>query len=174
MKIEKLEDLPKGYVRDWYAISGNLILTENFIRDHQDKVNWWLVSKYQNLSESFIREFKHKVDWFCISKYQKLNEDFIREFHHRVNWNFIRCYQKLSKEFIEEFSSFLSEYKILKVVHNCGDNNRPIYITKDNPNKVVIGCGSFTKEEAIVAINKKYKGDDALDYINKVNECFNF
>jgi len=38
-------------------------LSEEFIREHQDKVNWFDICYYQALSEDFIREFKDKVDW---------------------------------------------------------------------------------------------------------------
>ena len=42
---------------------------------------WIYISANQILSEEFIREFQDRVDWVCISKYQKLFEEFIREFH---------------------------------------------------------------------------------------------
>ena len=128
MKIEKIKDLPQEYVDDWARISRELTLSEDFIRDHQDK-----------------------VDWEYISKYQKLSEDFIKE-----------------------FSLVIPKYNILNIVHYCGKLNRVIYILKEDPNRIHIGCGKFTKEEAIAAINKKYSGKEQQEYINKVNECFNF
>ena len=136
-------------------------------------MNWGGISTNQKLSEDFIREYQDKVNWTSISEFQKLSEDFIREFQDKVKWNKIKKYQNLSENFIKEFSSFLSEYNLLKVIHHCGKNNRPIYITKNNPTKVVIGCSSFTKEEAIEAINKKYNGEERQEYIDKINECFN-
>lgn len=42
--------------------------------------DWSRTSRYQNLSEDFIREFQDKVDWFYISLYQNLSEDFKKEF----------------------------------------------------------------------------------------------
>ena len=62
---------------DWMFYYNN-ILTEDFIREFQDKVDWEYISIYQNLSEDFIKEFQNKVNWRIISKYQKLSEDFIR------------------------------------------------------------------------------------------------
>ena len=44
---------------------------------------------YQKLSEEFIKEFQNKVDWSNISMYQKLSEEFIKEFKleiDRDNW----------------------------------------------------------------------------------------
>ena len=173
MQIEKLENLPNEILGNWKEISKFQKLSENFMRDHQDKVDWTNISHYQKLSEDFISEFQDRVDWWDISKYQKLSEDFIRNNKDKVSWVKIKKYQKLSEGFIKEFSLVLSEFKILKVAHYCGDNNRPIYITKNNPTKVVIGCSSFTKEEAIEAINKKYNGEERQEYIDKINECFN-
>ena len=87
----------------WYDISIHQNLSEDFIREFQDKVSWDCISKYQNLSESFIHEFQDKVDWNLISIYQKLSEDFIHEFQDKVDWLGISTYQKLSESFIREF-----------------------------------------------------------------------
>ena len=72
----------KGLIKreQWVDISINQSLSEDFIREFQDKVDWDWISKYQNLSEDFIREFKDKVDWYYISKYQKVSNKFIEEF----------------------------------------------------------------------------------------------
>ena len=51
---------------DWTSVQfyiGN-VLSEDFIREFQDKVNWEMISVTQKLSEDFIREFQNKVDWF--------------------------------------------------------------------------------------------------------------
>ena len=61
---------------DWYYISGNYKLSENFIKKFQDKFNWSEISYYQKLSENFIREFQDKVDWLYISIGQILSENF--------------------------------------------------------------------------------------------------
>ena len=45
-----------------------------------DNVSWHIISYKYILSENFIREFQNKVDWVEISAYQKLSENFIREF----------------------------------------------------------------------------------------------
>ena len=83
-------------------------LSEDFIREFQDKVEWNNISAYQKLSEDFIREFKDKLNRLCISKYQKLSEDFIREFKNKVHWIYISKYQKLSESFINEFKDKLN------------------------------------------------------------------
>ena len=66
---------------NWYYISYQYILSENFIREFQNMVNWPNISYDQKLSEDFIREFKNKVNWIIISKNQTLSENFISEFN---------------------------------------------------------------------------------------------
>jgi hypothetical protein len=78
-------------------------LSEDFIREFQDKVDWKMVSMHSKLSEDFLREFSEKVEWFFLSYDQILSENFIREFKNRVHWSFISGYQILSDNFIEEF-----------------------------------------------------------------------
>lgn len=68
----------------WNHISEHQVLSEEFIRKYQNKVNWIYISVYQKLSEDFIREFQRKVFWPFIFKYQKLSEDFIKEFQDKI------------------------------------------------------------------------------------------
>ena len=39
---------------------------------------------HKKLSEEFIKEFQDKVDWHKISEYQKLSEEFIKEFKDKI------------------------------------------------------------------------------------------
>ena len=103
---------------NWEYISEHQKLSEDFIREFQDKVDWEYISAYQKLSEDFIREFQDEVNWYEISKNQKLSEDFIREFQDKVDWNWISLNQKLSEDFIKEFQdkvdwSYISTYQNL-------------------------------------------------------------
>ena len=104
--------------KGWYEVSEHEGLTEDFIREFQDKVDWDCISECQRLSEDFIREFKDKVYWYWISKNQYLSEDFIREFQYRVNWSIISEYQPLSEDFIRKFADkvdweYISDYQHL-------------------------------------------------------------
>ena len=67
----KLEEYynPEFDWRDWGFYSNN-ILSEDFIREFNDKVDWSAICRYQKLSEGFIREFKDKVHWGVVSIYQ--------------------------------------------------------------------------------------------------------
>ena len=99
-----LKESPNDIRLDWEYVSEYLVLSEEVIREHSDKVDWGCISFCQKLSEEFIREFSDKVNWRLISGFQKLSEGFIREFSDKVNWWNISYYQKLSEGFIREFS----------------------------------------------------------------------
>jgi hypothetical protein len=107
--ISSISGLSEDFIRehknklDWAVLSCNKGLPEDLIREFQDKVDWTEISHNQRLSEDFIREFKDKVDWNYISIYQILSEDFIREFKDKVYWEYISIYQTLSEDFIREF-----------------------------------------------------------------------
>ena len=112
-KIEKLTGLTFVNERsiDWRIVSG-MPLTEEFIREFQDKVYWPCICVFQELSENFIHEFQDKVDWRYISENQKLSENFIHEFQDKVDWHYISAYQKLSENFIHEFQDKVVWYYI--------------------------------------------------------------
>lgn len=136
MKKEYLKIIEENN-NDWKEISKFKYLTEDFIREFQDKVNWLLVSKNQKLSESFIREFQDKVNWSIISSSQILSEDFIIEFKDKVNWDIIFVYQSLSNEFIEKFYSIdgsrknCSTIKDEDIPTNNIDNSQDYYVVRD-------------------------------------------
>jgi hypothetical protein len=43
------------------AVSQHQKLSEEFIRDFQDKVHWAKILRYQQTSEKFLIEFKDKI-----------------------------------------------------------------------------------------------------------------
>ena len=110
--LERANEILGTSYSDWISVSRHEGLTEDFIREYQDKVAWGNISAYQHLSEDFIREFEDKVCWYCISTYQRLSENFIREFADKVNWNCISSYQHLSEDFIREFADKVNWYNI--------------------------------------------------------------
>ena len=116
--ISKHQKLSEDFIRefqdkvDWSYISRHQNLSESFISEFQDNVNWDCISVCQKLSESFIREFRNKVYWGCISINQNLSEDFIREFQDKVDWDYISMFQKLSEDFIREFQDKVYWYNI--------------------------------------------------------------
>jgi len=198
IKLSWTQPLSESIIREfqdrlnWTKLSWSQSLSETLIREFQNKVDWRHVSNEQTLTESFIREFSDKVNWRHLSGSQELSEPFIEEFADKVNWTIISYYQKLSKKFIEEnvdrlylgnlipFQELSDEFctkhniksNILKSVFHCGVKHRTIYRTKDEPDLINIGCFNGTKDEAIIAISKKYKSKERDDYISKVNKCF--
>ena len=63
----------------------NQIILYKFIQINKN-VDWLHISVYYKLSENFIREFQDKVDWYWVSKFQILSEDFKKEFKHKIKW----------------------------------------------------------------------------------------
>ena len=49
-------------ILDWKIVSIRNELSEDFIREFQDKVNWKMIAYKQELSEDFIREFQDKIN----------------------------------------------------------------------------------------------------------------
>lgn len=93
-----------------YNESGDPVLPEQFLREHADLFDeawgafWELICRTQVISEDFIRDFQEKVDWPLVSKYQKLSDSFIREFKEKVYWPWIWEHQNVSYDFIQEFN----------------------------------------------------------------------
>ncbi len=65
---------------DWYYISDNYKLSENFIHKFQDKVNWNEISHYQIYQKILYVNSKIKSIGIRYQKFQKLSENFIRKF----------------------------------------------------------------------------------------------
>jgi len=92
-------------------------LTEQEIKDirkNSNNYNWFNISSDYNLSEDFIIEFKTRVSWYYVSIYQKLSENFIIEFQDNVDWYWISYYQELSDEFIRKNISKLYKDYLLR------------------------------------------------------------
>ena len=150
---------------NWESISIDQKLSEEFIREFQNKVEWFYISEYQKLSENFIREFQNKVNWFLISIYQKLSENFIREFQNKLNWRIVYKFQKLSPEFINEFD--------LKI-----DEDNWLYKSIDFKKQQIIDCGLYECHEDYFIAYKSIRNDRYSHYNfqyqylpNEVYEC---
>ena len=93
---------------DWEDISECQSLSENFIREFEDKIHWWLLSQCE-YSYEFIKEFKDKFSWSFISPVE-YSYDFIEEFKDEINewsWDNMSCYDILSEEFIIRFQDYI-------------------------------------------------------------------
>jgi len=116
----------------WEWISCHQTLSEDFIREFKDKVFWSYISGKQKLSEDFIREFQNEVVWPWISKYQRLSENFIREFKDKVSWDYISKYQRLSEDFIEEFKDKINIGCLAKYNPSCPPDLKIRYMKEHN------------------------------------------
>ena len=63
---------------------------------------WGYISLNQTLTEDFIREFENKVNWRFISSNQKLSKGFIVEFSDKLNFKDLLINNHLSDE-VKEF-----------------------------------------------------------------------
>ena len=103
MTEEEIRETINNNTVDWNRIIWYQTLSEEFIREFQDRVNWSDISFKQTLSEEFIKEFKDKVYWKWISFCQTLSEEFILEFIDKVEL----------KTILEKYSDSLSEEALI-------------------------------------------------------------
>lgn len=75
---KEYEEIVNKYDGNFRSIFFNETLSEDFIREFQDKVDWDLISKYQALTEKFIEEFQDKVNWINVALYQFVSYDFLK------------------------------------------------------------------------------------------------
>jgi hypothetical protein len=65
-----------------------------------DSIDWYNISKNQKLSEEFIDKYSKIVSWRDISCCQYLSEEFMEKHQNKISWCYISCCQKLSEKFI--------------------------------------------------------------------------
>lgn len=54
----------------------------------------------QNLSENFIREFQDKVDWVEISQNQRFGKEFATQFQNKLEWSYVISRQIFDFDFL--------------------------------------------------------------------------
>ena len=97
-----IKHIESQYEDHWGHISENYVLSEDFIKLHQNEVDWECISNSQELSEEFIIEFQDKVDWYWISNSQELSIKFISLFYNKIWFNCVVYNDKISDE-VKEF-----------------------------------------------------------------------
>ena len=83
--IKKKLEWEKYYDPDFNWYNENFykenVLSADFIREFQDKINWCYVSKSFWLTENILNEFKDKIDWFYVAQnWNVFTEDFLIKF----------------------------------------------------------------------------------------------
>jgi len=74
---------------------------------------WWRICAFgEELSEEFLREYQDRIDWFIISKNQNLSEEFIWEFKDKLNLKSVirrgRVY-RMSPDFLKKLEEYYFE-----------------------------------------------------------------
>ena len=90
IKEEAWEDI--GYYKN---------LSEDFLREHQDKLDWNTIFYSQILSLEFIKEFAEKHNPVDISNVN-MSMPWIEEYQIRFNYSMIAKYQIIDLDFIKE------------------------------------------------------------------------
>ena len=171
--IEKLEDEGIEAVRELLSISETSqeeymvkgTFERFFNRKLQEGVNY--------ITKEMIGEFIDLLTIEIIINCTNVldDPDFIKEYK-----DTLRSYSDYIKH-TKELT--LEEIKLLNVTnpnlateHNCGENERTIYIELVNPEIISLGCFTGTRSEAIKAVMEKYNEKEAKEYIEKINNCF--
>lgn len=119
-----------------------------------DNTNWENISRDYKLSEDFMREFQDKLDWFTASSCQILSEDLMRELIEKnvyLNWRFISTHnQQLSEDFMREFQDKFNWINVLLTRLLTEDLIKEIFKNKTKPwiriSKYQILSENFIKE----------------------------
>ena len=83
--IKKKLEWEKYYDPDFNWYNENFykenVLSADFIREFQDKINWCYVAQSFWLTEKILNEFKDKIDWFYVAQnWNVFTEDFLIKF----------------------------------------------------------------------------------------------
>lgn len=130
---------------NWIDISNNEQISEDFVREHADKLHWRYLSINTSVSESLLKEMEHRIsDWGFLSSYRTLSEDFIHHYKDKLNWHGISGSQPLSFSFIKEHISYINFNRL-----EWANNNV-----------------SFTEEQwdELAALHKETHGPSKLDF----------
>lgn len=79
-------------------------ITIDFVKEFQnDFINWLELCCNKYLTENLIREFQDRIHWGLIALTTKLSEGFIKDFKSKLNIKHVILFQKhLSPELLEE------------------------------------------------------------------------
>lgn len=89
-------------------------------------VDWPWISEHKELSEEFIREFQDKVSWWHIFNYQKLSKEFRGEFFEdKIYQSMYKPDADYYKSKMEEIKKELSSLKAERVLPAAIPGHRP-------------------------------------------------
>ncbi len=74
-------------ISNYYNLFPSIVIYLVNTSSLHESIQWDYKPIYKKLSEDFIREFQNKVVWAWIFKKQTLSEEFRQEFAHKLNWD---------------------------------------------------------------------------------------
>lgn len=134
----------KGKGMNWREISNQNNLTEEFIREHQNRLDWDILSCSYSFSEENLEEFKQHLQWELVSSHQTLSFPFILK-----NWEKVNLL-RLKKN--KQVQLTQKEWTRLRI-----EEKLTLYrmIEKGNPNWSYIAREMFLEEDFIETYKEK-------------------
>lgn len=87
-------------------------LTEEFVKQHFNKLNWNIISRYQN---TILHSFPQYVNWNIAFQYKKFPINIVENHLHNASKTVICRFQELPEDFIEKYKHILD----MKTVSQC-------------------------------------------------------
>ncbi len=84
-------------------------LSEEYIREHADKVDWYVLSRFcsiNSLSHQTIKDYMDFWRWDIISRYQPMTVEFMKEFIDYIDFDVIGLNDKIN---IDELIELVNE-----------------------------------------------------------------
>ncbi|VVB69907.1 Uncharacterised protein [uncultured archaeon] len=85
--------------KNWYVLSGNYLLSEQFFEKHLDKVNWYSLSRNPSVSEQFFEKHLDKVNLERLSVNPSISRQFFEQYSDKVKCSSLSINSCLSKQF---------------------------------------------------------------------------
>lgn len=96
----------------WGSISSETGLSEEFMREHKDKLIWNLIAQFQTLSETFLIEMEGYVEWFHTSAFQPLTPSLIDRYSDCIAWDLLSQNKHLTTELMIQYKDDLNWNRI--------------------------------------------------------------
>ena len=104
----------------WNIISQYQVLTKEYIRKYDDKLNWNLISTYQEIDLELITDYLDKIDWnkipLNISSSSIINNNTISLFEKYSIWDNIACLNNLSNDILFKYFTKLSYNSVINIL----------------------------------------------------------
>lgn len=180
-------------------LSNNQLISEDLFPLLIDYVNIKSIGIHQQLSEKFIETYFNLLSIDIISA-QKLSKYFINKYKDKLSLKILLLHNEISEKLILDNQILFKKYALYIIMYhnpsynlitnfcngllkefnapryiavfNCGFGNRMIKRKYDS-DLISIGCFKGTYQEAIHAIDKKYKNTSiGINYKTNVLKCF--